>query len=425
MINIFIKTYGCAANQNNSEIMKGLLTNKGMNIVKNIECADVVILNSCIVKLNTENKIKSEIKKISEKYSDKKLIISGCMPEVEKNEIKKIYKTSSLLGTHHTSDIVDAIRKVMNGEIIENIGFRNETKLCLQKVRKNPVINIVQISQGCNENCSFCVTKFAKGKLCSYSKYKIIDDIKESLNECKEIWITSQDTGAYEFNREKLPDLLNDINDIRGKFFVRVGMMNPKNIINILDELIDSYKSEKIYKFLHLPIQSGSDNILKKMRRGYQVSDFINIVNNFRKHIPKLVIWTDIIVGFPGETQKDFEKTYSLIKEIRPDFVNISKFSARPKTDAKKMNDVDEYIKAKRSIKLSELVCQISFERNKERIGNVEEILISSHAKNGLLGRNFSYKAVIIKDKKELLGKFVKVKIIDAKPSYLIGSVVC
>ncbi|MEE9474517.1 MAG: radical SAM protein, partial [Candidatus Hydrothermarchaeaceae archaeon] len=225
---------------------------------------------------------------------------------------------------------------------------------------------------------------------------------------------------CYGFDTEggNLPELLNSVSQIDGKFLVRVGMMNPKNVTKILPELIESYKSEKIYKFLHLPIQSGSDDVLKRMNRGYTVEDFKKIVSAFRREIPRLQLWTDVIVGFPDESEADFLATTELLKEIQPDFVNISKYGVRENTMSAKMKQVPTEIKKQRSRAITELVKVISLEKNKEWLGWEGDVLITEHKENGQLGRNFAYKPIIVNSKK--VGKFVKAKIVDTN---LVGEI--
>ncbi len=251
----------------------------------------------------------------------------------------------------------------------------------------------------------------------------IIKEIENSIKHgCKEIWVTSQDNASYEYNGIKLPELLNEISDISGKFFVRVGMMNPKNVLPILKDLINSYKNKKIYNFLHLPVQSGDNRILEKMNRGYKVEDFLKIVEEFRKNL-KIQLWTDVIIGFPGETEEKFGNTVKLIKKIRPDWVNVSKFGKRPKTPVKKFKQISSKIISKRSEEISKIVRQISLEKNREWINWEGDILISKKGKNPgqWMGRNFAYKNILIENKENLLGKFVKIEVKEANYSHLKG----
>ncbi len=356
---VYFETYGCQANKNNTEIMKGLVRQAGLEITNNPDVADILVINTCIVKEPTEKKIERRISDLIKLYPKKPLIIAGCMPQVRKIKQENIF----LLGTHHIKDITKLIRKIYENKVDEDfVSERNEEKLCLPKIPEKRDVGITQISEGCVGNCTFCITRLAKGKLFSYSEEKILKNIKNDLQSgAKEIWITSQDNAAYGLDKgkRKLPDLLRKILSLKGKFKVRVGMMNPENVLPILDELVEIYKHKKMKKFLHIPVQSGSNKILKLMNRRYKVEDFIKIVDSFKKEIPDLTLWTDIIVGFPGETEKDFEESLNLVKKIKPSFINISRFWVRKGTPAEKMKQLPQQEVKKRVKKLISLFKEI------------------------------------------------------------------
>jgi len=375
-------------------------------LATNLENADVIIINSCIVKGPTETKILAKIRKYLKEYPNKKIIVTGCIANAEPEKVKAINKKIILVGLNNIKDIVKAV-----ADSRDYLSKQREIKLCLPKKNLNKIIDIVQISEGCLGDCSYCFTKFAKGELFAYPKEMILKEIENSIknsvkNGCKEIWLTSQDSAAY-------PDfisLLKNIVAIKGNFFVRIGMMNPNHVINILPELIEVYKSEKIFKFLHLPVQSGSNKVLKDMNRFYKKEDFIKIVSAFRKEFPLMTLATDIIVGFPTESEKDFKETVDLIEQVKPDIVNISRYWPMPKTKAGKMKQLDAKIIQARSKKLHELVKKMSLENNKKFIGWNGEALVDERNKDGTFtARNIFYKPVIIE--KAELGKMVKVKI--------------
>ena len=339
---LYFETYGCAANQNNTEIMKGLCLQAGLQITNNPDIADLLIINTCIVKEPSEKKIEFRISELGKKYSNKPIIIAGCMPQVrnEKLQNKNLY----LLGIHHVKDICKLIRKILESRYEEKefLTEKFEEKLCLPKVPARKDIGITQISEGCNSFCSFCIVKKAKGKLFSYPQEDIIKNIENDLKAgAKEIWITSQDNASYGLpEKRKLPELMRKILSLKGNFQIRLGMMNPENVLPILPSLIEIYKNKKMKKFLHIPVQSGSNRILKKMNRNYKVEDFLKIVKEFRKQIPNLILWTDIIVGFPTETEEDFEKTLELIKKIKPDRINLSRFWQLKGTEASSLQQL-------------------------------------------------------------------------------------
>lgn len=424
MPNVYIKTYGCSASQAESEIMAGLLEQAGFSIIKNEKYADLIIVVTCYVKSPTEQRVLFKIKQLQESYPNKKLIIAGCMPEGIYRKLVDIAPEASLVSTHHVKEIAQAVKKTLKGKKVEYLGKSEEIKLCLPKIRKNPIIDIVPISSGCNFACAYCCVRFAKGNLFSYPKEMIIKEIENSLKQsCKEIWITSQDNASYDLDIGiKLPGLLNEISNISGNFFVRVGMMNPKNVLPILSDLISAYRGKGIYKFLHLPVQSGDNEVLEKMNRGYKVEDFEKIVKEFENNF-RFQLWTDVIVGYPTETKEQFERTLRLIEKIKPDWVNVSKFGSRPGTEAAKLKPLPSHIVKERSKIASELVRKISLEKNKEWIDWMGKVLFSEKGKKPgqFIARNFAYKPILIEDKQNLIGKFLKVKITDTEHSHLIG----
>lgn len=422
MPNIYIETYGCSNSQAEAEIMAGLLKQAGFNIIKNINQANLIVIVTCYVKNSTEQKILFRIKHLQEIFTNKRLIIAGCMPEGIYNKIRSIAPDASLVSAHHVKDIAEAVEKTLLGKRMEFLGKSEEVKLCLPRIRKNPVISIVPISSGCNSVCSYCCVRLAKGKLFSYPKEMIIKEIESSLKEgCKEIWLTSQDNASYCSNTEKLPQLLEEISEIPAKFFVRVGMMNTKNVMPILSDLIKAFESNKIYKFVHLPIQSGSDKVLASMNRDYTVSEFNEVINNFKQL--NCQIWTDAIVGYPTEDEEDFTETLNVIKNVKPDWVNVSKFGSRPGTA--KLKSLPPKVVNERSRIISELVRDISLEKNKEWIDWKGEILVSEKGKRNdqWVGRNFAYKPVLIDSSENLLGKFSIVSITKAAHSHLKGTI--
>ncbi|RLJ04927.1 MAG: hypothetical protein DRP08_00430 [Candidatus Aenigmatarchaeota archaeon] len=428
-MNIYIETYGCAANQSDSEIMAGLLSKAGFDIVHNIELADIIIINTCVVKGTTERKILFRIKELAEK--NKKLIIAGCMPETELDKIRKI-TDASVIGTDSTK-ILSVVRRVLNNEHVIEIGTKSE-KVCLPKIMANPVRDIVQISEGCLSLCSFCLTRMARKNLFSYSPEKIIREINEAHSSgVKEFWLTSQDCGCYGFDiGTTITNLLKKITtEVRGKYRIRVGMMNPQHILNQLNELVEIYKDAHIFKFLHIPVQSGSDSILKDMKRGYSVNDFLHTIKRFRQKIPDITLWTDVIVGYPTETDDDFSKTTSLIKKIMPDYTNISRFTPRPHTKAAGLKQLPSETKKQRSRAMTELVNKICLNQNRRWVGKECEILIDEYNRHHRtwIGRTAFYKQVVVKaseksTRKFHLGDWLNVKITDAAQTHLVGEVI-
>jgi MiaB-like tRNA modifying enzyme len=421
MAKVFACVFGCSSNVADYEIALGLLKNANFEIASNANEADLNLIFTCVVKEQTFQKMVFKIRELTR--MQKPLIVAGCMAKSDIQTIEEINPRASIVAPTSVQKIVDAARAALNGRKVVFVEDLKSSNFNLPRCRRNSLIGIIQISRGCTMNCSYCYEPY-RGKIFSYSLNEIVEEAKIALAEgCKELWITSLDNGCYGFDKGiNLADLLKEICKLDGKFFVRVGMMNPLHIKRFLDELIDAYQNEKIFKFVHIPLQSGSNKILRLMRRGYKAMDFVKIVKKFRKNFPMITISTDIIVGFPNENEKDFNSTVKIIEKLRPDIVNITKFGARPGTDAAKMEQLDRKIVNERSSFLSKVVKKISFENNKKWIGWEGEILVDEIGKN-LIGRNFAYKPIVIASKEKLFGKFVNVKIFDCGSHCLFGSI--
>lgn len=424
MNRIFIETYGCPANKNDSEIMLGLLSQRGFEFTTFDE-ADYILINTCGVKSATEEKIIHRLKQLSE--TDKKIIVAGCLTKINleriKNVIPNFFAAIDPQSVHMIGDVID---RANNGEShLVHFSKESEQKPVLPKKSFNSLISIIQLSEGCLSNCSFCATKLARGDLVSFRPQLIRDQIEKGLKSgFREFHLTSEDSGAYGRDLDvNLADLIQSIDRIPGKFFVRIGMMNPLHFKTTVElkELIDSYESEKVFKFLHLCVQSGSDRILNLMKRGYKVKDFLKYVKEFRGEIPQLTLSTDIIVGYPTETGPDFKKTVDLIEKVKPDVVNISKFGARPGTKASKSEQLDRKTVNKRSSELYRLVKKTGLEKNKEWIGWKGEVLVDKKVDDGFFGRNFAYKPIFISTEEKIFGKFLEVEISDAAKNFLIA----
>jgi threonylcarbamoyladenosine tRNA methylthiotransferase CDKAL1 len=301
--------------------------------------------------------------------------------------------------------------------------------LSLPRLTKNPVVSLVPVGYGCLGSCAYCCVVFARGRLRSYAIEEIVEKVKRDLaSGSGEFWFTSQDMACY--GRDlgtNLAALLKSVCAIPGDFWIRVGMMTPNFALDMLNELVEAFRCEKVFKFLHLPVQSGDDVVLKRMRRCYTVQDFRKVVSAFRAAFPEVTLATDVICGFPGETKNAFDNTLRLISEVKPDIVNVSKFFGRPGTAAAEMTNVVEQAEIKRrSTEAAKLAKQISLDRNQRWTKWTGEILVDEKGKvpGSWIGRNFAYKPVTVKSTSDLLGKTLKVKVAKAFPTYLEGTVV-
>jgi len=420
---IFIQTYGCSANQNNSEILKGILASAGYQITNNEKIADILIINTCIVKGKTENKIKRRIQDLAKLYPDKLTIIAGCMPDTYAKAIKKLNPKALMLGTHNFKNVINLISK--EESYLEK---RNEEKILLPKISNNKLISITQISEGCLGDCSYCKTKLAKGKLFSYSEEKIIKSIQNDLEQgAKEVWITSQDCAAYNLDKgeQKLPELLNKILSISKKFKLRLGMLNPNYLNSILDDLIQIYKNKKMYKFLHIPIQSADNKVLKDMNRYYKIEQAENIIRSFKKEIPTITIATDIIAGYPTETEQSHKNNLNFIKNFKPDVLNLSKFSSHKQTKAGLLEELPIQITNKRTSEIMDKHRQTAMENKHYFKNKIIKVFVNNKTAQGIYeARDENYNIVLIKsDDKSVLGKTAEVKIKQVGVHHMIGEI--
>ncbi len=420
MVKVYFDTSGCSINASETEVMKGLLSECEFEIVNNPDDAFVIIINICTVK-NNSNALKT-IRKLSE-LKHKKFIIAGCITKNIMPEIRKILPECSLISTHNIKEIVSVVEETINDNPIDVLGKSDDEKINLPKVRKNKIIGIIPVSSGCLGYCAYCSVKLIKGDLHSYPIESILKEIEKAVDEgCKEIWLTSQDTGAYGKDIDSsLVELLREIFKIEKNFMIRVGMMNPDHAIGMLDGLIEAYKNPKIFRFLHIPVQSGNNEILKLMKRKYFIGDFKKVVEKFRENFERITISTDIIAGFPTETKEQFQDSLDLIREIKPDVINISRFNARPGTEAAKMEQLQGEEIKNRSRLLTSVFDWIGYGVNKKWRDWEGTILIDEVGKEGTyVGRNSSYRPVVVQGNFKL-GDKVKVKIVDVTKHYLVG----
>jgi MiaB-like tRNA modifying enzyme len=425
---ILVKSYGCSTNLADSEVLTGCLAKAGCELASSASAADVVIYNTCAVKGPTENRI---IHALKHAPRGKKVIVAGCLPLINFERLCREVRFDGAVGPAVGERIIDVVRRVVEGEKVVDLeaALKAKPDLNLPRLRSNPVVSVLPVSYGCLGSCAYCCVVFARGQLRSYTVKEITERVKKDLAAgAKEFWITSQDTACY--GRDigtNLAALLKDLGDVEGDFKVRVGMMTPNMLTDILDDLVDAFRNEKVFKFVHLPVQSGDDHVLKLMRRFYTVQDFKEIVDAFRDAFPEATFATDVICGFPGETQEAFKNTLTLLGEVKPDIVNVSKFFARPRTTAAEMHDavVEPAEIKRRSTTATRLAKRISLERNQLWNDWTGEILIDEKGKvpNSWIGRNYAYKPITVKSSENLLGKQLRVKIKRVISTYLAGAI--
>ena len=420
MAKIWIEAYGCSASFADSEMISGLVVNGGHTLANNSKEADLNLIVTCSVKDATANKMINRIKRLG----TKPFVIAGCLPKAEKETVERFAKNASLMGPNSIGKTLDIISSTLDGNRKVELDDTDISKVGLPKVRLNPAIGIVEIASGCMSECTFCQTKLSKGNLTSYRIGDIARQVRSEINDgCKEIWLTSTDNGCYGLDIDAdLPTLIDSVAEVPGDFMVRVGMMNPMYMPRMRDRLLKSFENDRVFKFLHVPVQCGSDNVLNDMKRGHTVNTFRDIVTRFREKFPEFTIATDIIVGFPTETEEDFEETVSLLKKTRPDIVNISKYSQRPGTKAARLDQIDAAEIRRRSKIIFELATQIALENNKRWLGWKGDVLIDEVFGSQIKGRNFAYKSIFVEEPSKI-GKKERVKITDITTHSLIGSI--
>jgi len=405
---LFLDSYGCTLNRADAEIIRGVLA--GFEFTDLAE-ADTVILNTCAVKGSAQGKMLSRIKDYL--AMGKRVIVAGCLPEINPDSLKRF--PVSIIDTN-SIDKLPLLVKSKKRMIISS--DRHSNKLKMPHCMNDSPTAIIEISEGCLSRCSFCGTKNARGDLTSYPVKDIVERARFLIeNGKKEIYLTAQDTGCYGLDRKTdLAELLGKILEIDGDYRLRIGMMNPQYALKMVDKLIAIYKDGRIYKFIHIPIQSGSDRVIKEMNRCYTVKQFETIVKRFRKEIKDICLSTDVIVGFPTETEADFKKTLSLIERIKPDIINLSKFYPRPNTAAADMKPLSNDVLKERAIRLHRICKEASLKQNRKYIGR--ELLCLVVDKKRKMARAHNFKQVFLDKKAD---GFVNAKITGASYGHLKG----
>jgi len=413
---IFIRTFGCTLNQSDSEAMAGLLVEAGHELVDSLKGSELVLFNTCTVKDAPEKKFFSEMKKALQ--SGKKVVVAGCVSQAEPGHV--LLKDVCIVGVKSLGRIAEAVEAAKNGKAVKFLDVDDGLRLALPCVRKNPVVEIIPISAGCLGECSYCKTRLARGRLVSYPEAELLRRFEAAVkNGAKEIWLTSQDSGAYGKDiGSSLPALMRRLLAVKGDYMVRLGMINPNHALEFDDELIDVLKHPRVFKFIHLPVQSASNRILKLMNRKYSAEDFIFLAEKLKKAIPRLTLATDVIVGFPSETEDEFKETFALLEKQRIPVVNITKFYSRSGTPAKKMKVLPNNVAKRRSTALAALQKKLFI--NDDWLCWEGRIIIDEVGKSGsMVGSNDHYKPVVVKKAVLALGSTVRVRVVKSEQHHL------
>ncbi len=425
MTTFTILTSGSAHTLADSEKMAGLLTQAKFEWVNDVESADIVIFNSCAVKELSEELLFTPLGKVKTEYPHKMIIIAGCIPSAD--PLNQKLKPYCLLGTGQIHKIVQVAEEALNDNVVQLLEMEEPSSLNLPRVRQNLVVGIVPIALGCPEVYSSYKTKSTHATLQSYPVAEIKREVELALKDgVREIWLTSEDSFSYGLDiGTDIVALLRELVEVRGNFMIRVGMGNLEHLPKIKDDLAEIYKHPKIFKFLHLPLQAGDNTTLTEMKRHYTVEEFVATVHDFKEAVPEITIMTDIIVGYPTETDEQYQGTINVIRKTTPDCVNISPFWSRLGTKGAKLQPLSVEIVNHRSKTLSDIFHNISKMQNERWQSWEGEIIIDEKGtvEKQWVGRNFSYKPVIVEGEYKL-GDVLNVKIVKTTTFDLRGEVV-
>lgn len=434
----FISTFGCQMNEEDSEKLSGMLKTQGYTPTENRDEASIVIFNTCCVRENAENKVFGNLgmlKKQKEKNPDLIIALCGCMMQqkgMADEILKRFPYVDIIFGTHNSYKFPEYLHRVQtDGVQIKEI-FDKEAEIVegVPIDRKSSVKAFVTIMYGCNNFCTYCVVPFVRGRERSRKPEDIIKEIKELVAQgYKEVTLLGQNVNSYGKGLEEeisFADLLRRINEIDGLERIRFMTSHPKDLnIEVIHAIRDC---DKLCEQIHLPVQSGSDAILKVMNRHYTKEYYLDLAKKIREEIPDVTFTTDIIVGFPGETEEDFLETIDLVKKVQYDSAFTFIYSRRNHTPADRMeNQISDDVKHDRFNRLVEVVNEGIVASNKAAEGKVYEVLVEGTSKNDetkLTGRTRNGKLVNFDGCKEMIGKLVNVKIVEAKSFSLVGEII-
>ncbi len=429
---VFVKTFGCQMNVYESFKMVSILEREGFFEVSSLDDADVILINTCVVRKKAEDKAKTYIGRLK-KYKDRGKIIGvcGCMSQLfGKRLMERFPHIDFVIGTRNFSMVWEAVKRANLGERSVFLDMCDDVGVVFPSHVKEKLTSpkaFVTIMEGCNNFCSYCIVPYVRGREISRPAYDILDEIRRVCEKgVKEIILLGQNVNSYRFSDIDFPKLLHLVEEIEEVKRIRFVTSHPKDLS---DKLIDCFSSmEKLCPHLHLPIQSGSDRILKLMRRGYSVRDYVKKIEKLRKVSPSISLSTDIIVGFPTETEEDFNMSLSVIKEVQYDEIFSFCYSDRPFVKSKELYPkVPKDVAKSRLYVLQSLQKEISDRKRRLRKGEICYVLLEGESKKGDLftGRD-PFNMVVNFDKKESLkvGDIVKVKIVEVLPHSFLGEVV-
>lgn len=425
---IYVKTYGCSHNTSDSEYMMGLLNEYGYKLTDDFESCDACVINSCTVKNPSQDAFVNYISKA--KNNGKKVIVSGCVPQGDRT--LPGLENCSVVGVTQIDRIVEVVEETLKGNTVKLLAKKELPSLDLPKIRRNKYVEIIPINTGCLGSCTYCKTKHARGKLGSYEVKAIVNACLKAAKEgVKEIWLTSEDTGAYgrDINTDITVLMMEILKVIPDEIMIRIGMTNPPYIMEHLNKMSKILNHPNVFSFLHIPVQAGSNSVLDKMNREYKIEDFILLCDYLKANVSNITIATDIICGFPSESKENFEETLNLIEKFKFPVINISQFYPRPGTVAAKWKKVDTKEVKRRSTEVTNLFKSYSnFDDIKD---SILRVWVFDHADEGkppgddfMVGHTKSYVKVILPREENVIGKQVLVKITNIYKWHVEGKIV-
>ncbi len=400
---VYIETYGCALNHADSAIMASVVARRGWRLVDDPEDADAIIVNTCTVRLDTEQRMLRRIARLWRDYGGSKiLVVAGCLAKAQPYSVKRVAPGAVLVSPGNVHRVDEAIEK--------GVDLLVEDPLERKRLPGQPwhvgVVAEVVAQEGCLSDCSFCITKFARRILRSQPVDEIVGYVARLVERgVVEVRLTGQDLAVYGvdlYGRRALPELIERVADVveeggACRAYVRVGMMSPDQAMPIWDELLSAMRHPCVYKFLHIPVQSGDDRVLRVMRRGYTVDEYRSMVREARSRLPGVTIATDIIVGHPGEDEEAFEATVRLVEELRFERVHLAQYTPRPRTLAARLPQVPDPVKKERSRRLQAVIERIGLEVHRELVGSRVRVVVTEEGWRGTrIARMYNYTQVVL-----------------------------
>lgn len=417
-------------NDHDSETMAGLLENMGYCEADEPEGADVIIINTCSVRENAHNSffgVLGQYKKLKEKNEALIIGVAGCMmqQDILVKQVKTKYPfVDFIFGTYNIHELPDLVQesKLLKKTNVRVLPERESIQEGLPVKRKYPFRALVDITYGCNNFCSYCIVPYTRGREVSRVPEDILSEVRNAVKSgTKEVMLLGQNVNSYEYG---FPKLLGNLSQVEGLKRIRFMTSHPKDMTEDLIKAFSKYHN--LSKHLHLPLQSGSDNVLSRMNRGYTKEKYLQLIKDIRREVPDIGITTDIITGFPGESEEDFQETLNLVEEVQFDSAFTFIYSKREGTPAAACEDqVEESVKHERFQRLVKVVNESALSKNLSYIGRVEEVLIEGVSRKNneyLEGRTDSFKLVNFKGPMEALGETVLVKITEANTFSLKGT---